>query len=504
MRISGLASGMDTDKIISDLMKAQRIPLNKIAQKKQYTQWQLDDYRSINRKLNDFSNNTFNTVLKQSTFLAKTVSVSSPEAVSIKGVGSTTDFSGNISVSQLASQASIQSTDSIGKGLDTKKTLHDLNIVGTDVVGTVSIKIDAIDEDGTLKTGKEITFDPSKDSLETVLKKINSESGVSAFYDSFTGKIMMTAKNSGDVKDGAEIILSGDLATSFKLNSDNVVAAAGNNGTVGKNAKFNLNGLETERYSNTFQINNFEITLKQVTSSTVSFSSAPDTDKVVDAVKKFVDDYNKLIEELNTKVREKKYRDFQPLSDEEKKDMKEKEIELWEEKAKSGTLKNEPILTSMLQQMRSALGSAVKGTAGTISLSDIGISTTKDYTANGKLEIDETKLREAINADPNKVYEVFAKSGTTASDTGVVSKMRAVITESRTKLTEKAGVSGSVNTSFTIGRLLKGYDDQISKLEVRLKQVETRYYKQFSAMETAIQRANSQSAQLMNAFGGGQ
>ncbi|MGE7917511.1 flagellar hook-associated protein 2 [Viridibacillus sp. NPDC093762] len=501
MRISGLASGMDTDKIISDLMKAQRVPLDKITQKKQYTQWQLDDYRTVNRKLNDFSNNIFDTILKPSTFLAKKVNISSPDAVSIKGINATTDFSGTIAISQLASQASMQSKDSIGKGFDTKKTMNDLGFTGTG-----SITINAIAEDGTLKAGKEITFDPSEDSLETVLKKINTESGVTAFYDSFSGKIALTAKNSGDIggKDNAEIEVSGDLATFFKLDSDNVVAESNKNGKLGTNAEFTFNGLETQRNSNSFQINGFEISLKQVTSIPVSFSSSPDTDTVVDAVKKFVDDYNKLIEELNTKVREKKYRDFQPLSDEQKKDMKEKDIELWEEKAKSGTLKNEPILTSMLQQMRSALGSTITGTAGKISLSDIGIKTTKDYSANGKLEIDEKKLREAINADPNKVYEVFAKPGTTASDTGVVTKMRAVITESRKKLTEKAGGSGSVNTSFTIGRQLKGYDDQISKFEVRLKQIETRYYKQFSAMETAIQRANSQSAQLMNAFGGGQ
>ncbi|MEX3621436.1 flagellar hook-associated protein 2 [Viridibacillus arvi] len=488
MRISGLASGMDTDKIISDLMKAQRIPLDKITQKKQYTQWQLDDYRSINRKLNDFSNNIFDTILKQSTFLAKKVDVSSPDAVSIKSVNATTDFSGTIEIKQLASQASIQSNGTIGDGpgLDTKKTMNDLHYTGTG-----EITINAIAEDGTPESTT-IKFDPSTDSLETVLKKINSESGVTAFYDSFTGKISMTAKNSGNGK----IEINGDSGNFFKF--DQV------NGTEGKNAIFTFNGLETQRTSNTFQINGFEISLKQENTGPISFSSAPDTDKVVDAVKKFVDEYNKLIEELNTKVREPKYRDFQPLSDEQKKDMKEKDIELWEEKAKSGTLKNEPILTSMLQKMRSALGSAVEGTAGTIRLSDLGIKTTSDYSANGKLEIDEKKLREAINADPNKVYEAFAKSGTTASDTGVVSKMRAVITESRTKLTEKAGASGSVNTTYTIGRLLKGYDDQISKFEVRLKQIETRYYKQFSAMETAIQRANSQSAQLMNAFGGGQ
>ncbi|SER65194.1 flagellar hook-associated protein 2 [Psychrobacillus sp. OK032] len=499
MRISGLSSGMDTDAMVKELMNAQRIPLDKITQKKQYTEWQLEDYRSINRKLNDYSNNLFDTVLKQSTFLAKTVNVSSPDAVSIKSVSATSEFSGTISVSRLASQASMQSNDSIGKNLNTKLTLSELGYTGT----TNSITINAIDKEGNLKAGNAIAFDPSTDTLESVLKKINSESGVSAFYDSFSGKIAMTAKNSGNVVGDVEIQVSGDLATFFKLPVNNVIEEDKGNGKSGVNAEFTFNGLTTQRTSNSFQINGFEISLKQVTGEPVSFSSAPDTDKVVDAVKKFVDDYNKTIEELNAKVRETKYRDFHPLSTEQKADMKEKEIELWEEKAKSGTLKNEPILRSMLQSMRSALNSAVEGTSGTIRLSDIGITTSKDYTANGKLEIDETKLREAINADPNKVYEVFAKPGTTDKDTGLVSQMRATIIESRTKLTDKAGLTGAANSTFSIGRLLKGFDDQIKRFEDRLQMVETRYYKQFSAMESAILRANNQSAYLMNAFSGG-
>jgi len=509
MRITGLASGMDTDTMIKDLMKAQRIPLDKIAQKKQYTEWQLEDYRSINRKLNDFSNNIFDTMMKQSTFLAKTVNVSTPDAVSIKSVSATSEFSGTISVSRLASQASMQSNDSIGKNLNTKSTMSELGYAGT----TGSITINSVDKDGNLKpeNAKTITFDPTTDTLETVLKKINNESGVSAFYDSFSGKIAMTAKNSGNVDGDVEMQVSGGLASFFNLSADNVIAEGKGNGKSGVNSKFVFNGLETERSSNSFQINGFEISLKQITTdptdpsktNPVSFSSAPDTDKVVDAVKKFVDDYNSLIEELNAKVRQTKYRDYQPLSAEQKADMKDSEIELWEEKAKSGTLRNEPILNSMLQSMRSALNSTLEGTSGTLSLSDIGISTTKDYLANGKLEINETKLREAINADPNKVYEVFAKSGSTDKDTGLISKMRTTIIESRTKLTDKAGITGAANSTFAIGRLLKGYDDQITRFEARLEMVESRYYKQFSAMESAILRANNQSSYLMNAFSGG-
>ena len=98
-----------------------------------------------------------------------------------------------------------------------------------------------------------------------------------------------------------------------------------------------------------------------ITGTTVTFSSAPDTDKIFDSVTKFVDEYNKLIEDLNKQIREPKYRDFQPLSAEQKKDMKEDEIKQWEEKAKSGTLRNDSTISSMLTQMRTALMGTVGG-----------------------------------------------------------------------------------------------------------------------------------------------
>ena len=98
MRISGLASGMDTEKMIRDMMNAHRIPLNKITQKKQYLEWQLDDYRATNRQLFDFSKKTFDTMILSTSFSAKTVNISSPNDVAIRNMGSTSDFSGTIKI----------------------------------------------------------------------------------------------------------------------------------------------------------------------------------------------------------------------------------------------------------------------------------------------------------------------------------------------------------------------------------------------------------------------
>jgi len=485
MRISGLASGFDTEKMVNELMQAHRIPMDKITQKKQYLEWQLDDYRTTNRELFDFSKKTFDTMILSTSFSAKTVNVSSPDDVAIRNMGSTSDFSGTIKVTQLAKNALLQSSANdrvLPPGTAPNKKLSELNLTGIQ-----TIKIKAMNDKGIMEE-KSVEIDTSKETLQSTLDKINKSTDVNAFYDAHTGQIAMTSKNGGV---GGIEIADGDLKTALKFD-----------GTVsipGQNSKFNLNGLETERTSNTFQINGFEFTLKQVTApgaTAVSFSSAPDTNKIFDTVVKYVDDYNKLIEDLNKQIREPKYRDFQPLSADQKKDMKENEIEQWEEKAKSGTLRNDSTISNMLTQMRSALMGSVGGEL----LSSIGITTTNDFTANGKLVIDETILKKAISDDPNKVHELFSKDGETVGEQGFARQLRTIVDKTQTSIGARAGKIGSVNESFSLGRSLKEMDSQIERFEGRLKMMENRYWKQFTAMEMAINRANSQSVSLMNAF----
>lgn len=493
MRIGGMASGMDTDKIISDLMKANRIPLDKITQKKSYLEWQLKDYRSINRDLKATSDKIFNTMMLEETFRSKNVTNSNPDAVSIKSTDSLADFSGTISIEQLATQATLQSAEITSlKGKTENLTLAELKGLGLNL-GDMKITIDAPG-----KAGTPLTFSET-DTLKSVLDKISKETGATAFFDTQTGKIALTAKNSGkgDAVGDEKISISGDLGTALNLDASNVTFKPG------QNAKFTFNGLETERSSNSFTINGFEVNLKQATGTpaapgTVTFGSAPDSDKVADAVIQFVNDYNKMIEELNAKIREPKYRDYQPLSAEQKKDMKEDEIKLWEEKAMSGTLRNDPTISSMLNKMRNALNGQVEGSDGKmIRLSDLGITTSTNFRDNGKLVIDEKKLRQMIAEEPSKVSELFTKT-----DNGLATKFRKAVDEGQTAISKQAGSVGAGNDTFTLGSTLKGMNEQIVRFEERMKTVENRLWKQYTAMEMAINRANSQSAQLQSTLGG--
>ncbi|ARF15110.1 flagellar filament capping protein FliD [Sporosarcina ureae] len=521
MRIGGLASGIDTESIIRDMMKAHRIPLDKITQKKQYTQWQLDDYRSTNRDLRKSSDKLFDTVMKQSTYMKKNVSVSDEKAVSITAKGSTSDFSGTIEVKRLATQATLQSgvlkhgdekiTDAQAKTLqfkDMEIKKDQFMISGKDTLTITAPGKDAVDIE-VLET----------DTIDSLLAKINEKSGVSAFFDSGTGKIAMSAKDSG--KGIIKISSKTNLVENLKLNApkppdpDNPDALVplfepeGPRASYGADAKFTFNGLETTRPSNTFTINGFEVSLKQATTSPVTFSSSTDTDQVLDSVVEFVNDYNEMIEKLNSKIKEKQFKSFHPLSAEQKADMKEKEIELWEEKAMSGTLKGDPALSSMLNNLRSIMSASVnttdkdgksldkEGKQITISLHDLGIETTSNYLDNGKLTINEDKLRAKISENPNAVYDLIG-----GKDNGIAQKYRTELQDAQKKITVKAGSSTTVNDNYALGRSMKSMDQQIERFERKLQMMEDRYWKQFTAMEKAFQRANDQSTQLMNSLGG--
>lgn len=503
LRIGGLASGMDIDQIVGDLMKAERVPLDKLNQKKQYMEWQRDDYRDMNKLLFELDQLIFDGVSKQGSYIKKTINTSDSDAVSIRNITSTAEFNGTIEVNQLASSATMRSKASIT--LDPSQKLIEQGITGSQ---TITVK--AINKAGALESdGYTLTFNPQDETLNSLIEKINKDSGVTAFFDETTKNIAFTAKNTGEINNFAnpgdgEIVLEGDFFTNqLNMDTDNRTAESGGFGTTGTNSDFTYNGLRTNRPSNTFQINGVEFTLKQETNSPVTFSSTPDVDSIMDTVVKFVDKYNEVIGKIKGELDEKRYRDYQPLTKEQRDSMEEKEIELWEERAKSGTLRGDSILSSSLNKMRMDLYAPVSGLQGFSQLAEIGITTSSNYMEGGKLTIDPDKLREAITSNPTGIYELFQKDGTETEDKGLARRLRDSIKSTIGEIETKAGKATSINNTFSIGRLLNNLDNQITRFEDRIIQVEDRYWRQFTAMEKAIQRSNEQAMFLMNQFGGG-
>ncbi|MBS4204977.1 flagellar filament capping protein FliD [Lederbergia citrea] len=354
-------------------------------------------------------------------------------------------------------------------------------------------------------------FITGNDSLNSVIRKVNeSNAGVTMFYDSFSDQMTLTRKETGDFnKDSGtadaplrngEIQVSGNFMTSI-LKFDNDIKYE----TGGQNAKFTINGLVTERNSNTFDMNGVTFTLKQVfkdipgESEPVSISIGNDTNQVFQNIKNFVDQYNELIAEIGKKLNEERHRSYKPLTDDEREELSEKQQEKWEEMARSGLLKGDPILSSVLSAMRFDMSSTVETNGLFKQLASIGIKTTANYMEGGKLEIDETKLKAALEQDPEAVENLFRGSGT-GSDRGIIHKLYDTVDASMKKLQEKAGRATSTNQQFALGRELLSVGKGIDRFEDKMKIVENRYWRQFTAMEKAIQRANEQSMFLMQQF----
>ncbi|MEK5104420.1 flagellar filament capping protein FliD [Cytobacillus sp. FSL M8-0252] len=348
------------------------------------------------------------------------------------------------------------------------------------------------------------TFD-ARDSLTTVIDKVNKSSlGVNMFYDQHSDKVTIARTSTGDFNqsgDGKEISFNG----SPFLN--NVLKLDSNNEKGGENAKFTLNGLETERTSNTFTVNGVSFTLKDTFDavngdSPVTISINNDTDQAVEKIKEFVEKYNELIDNIQGQLSEEKYRDYAPLTSEQREAMSEKDIELWEEKAKSGLLRSDQQLSSLLSNMRMNFYTPLEGATSEYNqLSAIGITTTKNYLEGGKLEINEDKLKEALENDAEGVFNLFAADGDTLGEQGISRRLRDTVTQSIDALTLKAGNGMKTNSQFTIGKNLDDINNRITELESKLADKEQRYWSQFAAMETQMQKMNEQMNYMLTQFG---
>jgi flagellar hook-associated protein 2 len=490
LRIGGLASGMDTDSIVFELMKAERLPLNKLTQNKQLLEWQRDDYREMNKLLQDFDKFIFDNMTLQSNLIKKKVTSSDTSAVTATANSSAANINTKISVTQTAKSATWISTKETTFMSGAQSTL---NLMVTNGDGTTTDNIELVIE--------------ATDTVDDVLSKLSkkTELGISAFRDSETGKVVMTKKDTGE---NTSIKLNDEVTASVfrSLGFEDALAEnelnVGAEGSKGQNAKFSINGLSTSRTTNTFTIDNVTYTLhKENSEATIALSN--DTDNMVDKIVQFVNKYNEMLEKINGKLTEERYRSYQPLSTEEQESMTEKQVEQWEERAKSGLIKNDSILSSGLSKMRNDFYSPVSGTAVNSDysqLTQIGIKTSSNYLEKGKLIIDEAKLREAVEKDPHAVFQLFNASGTTTEEKGIARRVRDTISGTIKNIEQKAGKATFTNQQYMIGRNLTNINTQIDRFEDRLTKIEDRYWRQFTAMEKAIQQSNSQMSYLMQSF----
>ena len=202
-------------------------------------------------------------------------------------------------------------------------------------------------------------------------------------------------------------------------------------------------------------------------------------------------------------MQETRYKDYTPLTTAQREEMSDSEADLWDKKAKSGMLYNDPVLRSLVNGVRDDVASPVSGLAGKYtSAASIGI-TTGSYTEGGKLYIDETKLRAALTADPNAVNKLFGTDGDTDSQDGIAVRMYDTLKTAMDNIVSEAGVTAGVSddTKSNLAKQISQYTKEMKALNERLEDMEDRYYNQFSAMETALTKLSSQSSWLSSMLG---
>lgn len=284
--------------------------------------------------------------------------------------------------------------------------------------------------------------------------------------------------------------------------------------TQGRNLQLEVNGETIETSSNSFTADGTTMTFTSAAQGAeFSYEVKKDNSSAIDAIKSFVEDYNKIIEEVYGQLDQKPNSDYYALTDDDIEDMdlSEKQQEKWEEKAKEGLLYNDSTVSTVMQKMRSVLYSTVKTADGqTFSLFSMGITTSDDWGDHGKLELDETKLEAAFEQYGDQIADLFA--GTTVDEngntvkTGIMHKLDDVLTgavkttgarKDKGTLVQLAGTkTGTSATDNSIYDQLKSISTLISSLETRYEKQQDRYWKQFSNLETMMGSLNSQTSYI--------
>ena len=367
--------------------------------------------------------------------------------------------------------------------------------------------------DGTYKlniNGTEISLD-KKSTISSMMSAVNkSAAGVTMTYSSLTNSFTLESKELG----GAGKVEVGDtsLGRSLGLVDDNGTVGA----SEGQNAIFEINGQEVYLNDNTYTLdgNTFTFNDNMTIGETYTVNIAKDSTTVKDALKKFVESYNKLIDDVYGYIGKSPAKDddgntYEPLTDAEKEEMSEDEITKWEEKAKQGVLYNDSTVSTVMSQMRSALYTSVTLDDGSkFGIYNLGIKTSSEWSEHGKLQIDENAFDKAFENNEDAIIKLF-----TDSDTGMMKKLNSVIdgavkssgaANTRGTLVRKAGkADSSVTTDSTIYKEMVKMQDRLKELQDRYDTKEEYWWKVFTNMETAMADLNSQTSYISSYLGTG-
>lgn len=375
--------------------------------------------------------------------------------------------------------------------------------------------------------GSKVSGITASSTLSDMLYRINSSgAGVKATYMSGSNQFVLIAGKSGSGRtitlgEGAESTIFGTQAAdggSTGVSQDGQDAEMIYNYGNGINQRvhsgtntFSIDGLSIT-VSGTFgMVKNADGTETVDAGKAVRFSSKTDADKVTEKVKKFIDSYNEIVTAVNDQIRNRPSSGYDPLTEDQEKEMTEKEITEWEKKAKEGILYSSTVIRDFSDTLQSFFTKMMEQGHSYSDMEKIGISMSDDYSDGGKISFDESKFKAALENDNETVQEIMGGSG---SGKGMAQVIENLLTPYATrfatrngnsygKLVEEAGSSKLILTKEdnNIYRSIKEMNEKITSLKSLLKTEQDRYITQFSSMESSISELNSQYSYLSGITG---
>lgn len=350
--------------------------------------------------------------------------------------------------------------------------------------------------------GKEITVGENATVADLISAVNKSGAGVTLSYSKLEGSFTLSASDKGS---GGDVEVSGSLADALKI-SDSTRASY----TAGTNASITVDGVKVEHNDNTYEIDGIKMDFSDVDPTLgeeITVVADKSYDDIKQTIKDFVKDYNQMIDDINeytqtARPKDKNKNYYDPLTDEEKEDMSEDEIEKWEKMAQKGLLYHDTTVSSVMSKIRMAMYTAVELDDGKkFGIYNMGIKTKAyDTSAYGKLELDEEKLDKAFEEHADDIVKLFTDSD------GVMAKVNKAI-EDATKdsstsknqgtLIRKAGsATGTSNKSNTIYKEMERINKRIEQLQERYDKKEEYWWTVFTNLEKMQSQFNSQQSYI--------
>ena len=531
MRITGLASGLDTESIITELTKVESQKVDKIKSDQKKHDMRMDKWKELNKKVVDFYNKTLSNLRFDSSYTKKTTESSNNDAVSIVTSGTAMNSVQKLSVDKLASSAYMTGSKVQAKSGDGKASLTTTidNLVGygatsdvpDNVKNKITIKFGPKPAEGATDTREALQIELKGD--ETIadaiskIKELKSSDGYSlnASYDATQGRMYMASNESG-ADAGFEIDL--DASDLNVVNALGLNASDGATYNAGEDAQITLNGVEYTNNTNTFDINGLSITAKQKAED-ISLTTKDDTSGIYDMIKNFVKEYNDLIGEMYTLYNADEAKEYDILTKEQKDEMTDDEIEEWNKKIEDGLLSRDQTIFRVMNEMKNIMMKSYDWGE-----TDINKETGKEVqvmTSFWSFHIATPGYFEAEEGDRYK-WHIYGdedddlKSGEEdklkakiEKDPELVTKFfKQISSEMYSKLGDlmKSTEFSSAYTLYEDKQMKKQvdkYKKQLKEAQDKLGSVEDKYYDKFAQMEKAMTKLNEQTNSLAGMLGTG-